>query len=936
MSKKRRRKTKPQIAKKATSTSISTAPSRWRLWVFRLVAVIGVPALFLVLVESGLRIADYGTPTSFTIDSEIKGKPVRVDNRRFSWQFFPRRIARPSEPLVIAKDKPANTYRIFVLGASAAKGDPDAAFSFGRILEFMLKDKYPGVRFEVYNTAITAINSHVVLEIARDCAQWDSDLFIVYLGNNEVVGPFGAGTVFAPMASSLFTIRAATRVGQLRIGQLLKNVMRLAGQEEEGPKTWQGIEMFLDNQVRHDDPGMETVYSHFRDNLEELCGIAQETGTPMILSNVGVNLRDCAPLASLHRTELTAGDQKAWGTHHQAGIRYETAQKFADAIEKYLEAERIDNQYADLHYRLGKAYWKTGNFEEARKRFARALELDTLRFRADRQINLIIEETAMAEGAANGVHFVDAIKALEANSPHNTPGRELFFEHVHLNFSGNYILAKTVFSKVAELLQPWIRKKEDTQRDLLTEAGSIDRMVYTTYDRYHSESDMLSRIQQPPFSNRLDNQKQQEHIQNKVELLTLYTEPEERGRSMAQYQHAVREDPLDWRFHYNFARLLDAYDQQEERVRELTSLLSNVPHYPLAWMQRGDALSELEDYREAITSYEMALQQQPDNTAAHVDIGIAYEGLGNLLAAREHFDIAIEDNPHDFPLFVKLAQHKSSLGKYEDALGYYRQALRIDSRAGDVIDNMALVYFKLGQFEKAAAHYREALEFVSDQSGTYNNLGNVFVSMGQQEESIENFSKALQLSPENALIRANLANAQTRQGQFSEAVANYEVILEANPTNTDARFGLASALMEMSLFREAAEHLTLILEKDPEHPGLESTLGLALARNGENQKAIPFFLKAIEKEPDHSSLYLNLGNTYLGIGQVEKAVEEYEKVLHYDPENLQVHHNLAYSYLELEDWENAISHFHKYLQINPDDARARDQLAMALRKSGKK
>jgi len=41
------------------------------------------------------------------------------------------------------------------------------------------------------------------LEIAKDCAHHQADLFILYLGNNEVVGPYGAGTVFTPLSSNL-------------------------------------------------------------------------------------------------------------------------------------------------------------------------------------------------------------------------------------------------------------------------------------------------------------------------------------------------------------------------------------------------------------------------------------------------------------------------------------------------------------------------------------------------------------------------------------------------------------------------------------------------------------------------------------------------------------------------------------------------------------
>ena len=41
---------------------------------------------------------------------------------------------------------------------------------------------------------MAAINSHVVLPIAKDAARYEPDLFVVYLGNNEVIGPFSVGS----------------------------------------------------------------------------------------------------------------------------------------------------------------------------------------------------------------------------------------------------------------------------------------------------------------------------------------------------------------------------------------------------------------------------------------------------------------------------------------------------------------------------------------------------------------------------------------------------------------------------------------------------------------------------------------------------------------------------------------------------------------------
>ena len=70
------------------------------------------------------------------------------------------------------------------------------------MLQAMLELRYPGTHFEVVNAAIVAINSNVILPIARDCAAASADIWVIYMGNNEVVGPFGAGTVFGQPIST--------------------------------------------------------------------------------------------------------------------------------------------------------------------------------------------------------------------------------------------------------------------------------------------------------------------------------------------------------------------------------------------------------------------------------------------------------------------------------------------------------------------------------------------------------------------------------------------------------------------------------------------------------------------------------------------------------------------------------------------------------------
>jgi hypothetical protein len=239
--------------------AVRQRPSGRRVWLFRAAAIIIGPALFLGLMELGLRVAGYGFDPQATIACQVRGQPCRGDNVKFAWRFFSPILAREFEPFAFPARKPPDTCRIFVLGASAAQGIPNHAFCFGRFLQVMLEERFPDLRFEVITAAMAAINSHVVLEIAKDCARYEPDLFVVYLGNNEVVGPYGPGTVLTPALSNLRLIRLGIALRATKIGQLLSGLLGGHGFRQDEPEYWQGMEMFLGQQVRADDPRLATT-----------------------------------------------------------------------------------------------------------------------------------------------------------------------------------------------------------------------------------------------------------------------------------------------------------------------------------------------------------------------------------------------------------------------------------------------------------------------------------------------------------------------------------------------------------------------------------------------------------------------------------------------------------------------------------------------------
>ena len=124
------------------------------------------PILVLGLVEGVLRIVGFGWPTTYFVPGPTTG--TWVENPAFGRRFFPAGLLRVPPPTRVNVRKEPGTTRILVIGESAAMGDPKPAFGVARYLEVLLRDRYPAGKFEVIPVAMTAVNSHGLLAMARE------------------------------------------------------------------------------------------------------------------------------------------------------------------------------------------------------------------------------------------------------------------------------------------------------------------------------------------------------------------------------------------------------------------------------------------------------------------------------------------------------------------------------------------------------------------------------------------------------------------------------------------------------------------------------------------------------------------------------------------------------------------------------------------------
>jgi tetratricopeptide (TPR) repeat protein len=786
-----------------------------------------VPALLLVLLEGSLRAFDYGYPTNYFVKAGTGGE--FSGNIKFGWRFFNRAIARkPEVPISFAADKPAGTYRIFVLGESAAAGDPAREFGFSRILEVMLREQHPELRFEVVNTALAAINSHVILPIARDCARLHGDLFIVYIGNNEVIGPYGPGTVFDRFSGNLWLIRSSIWLRSTRIGQLLQRSSRTLLRESGGPEKWEALKMFVGNHVPADDPRLETMYSHFRKNLDDICEAARKSGAKVILCTVATNLADCAPFGSAHRSNLSRADAAAWEETYHAGVALEAKGDCAQATVKYQEAAALDDQFADLHFRLGRCWRELKEFDKGREELILARDEDVLRFRADTRINRIIREAAAGQ-ESNGIHLLDLERIFEEEdkAAHGAPGADLFWDHVHMNFAGNYLLASALFEELArnpaafsidapraEMVSP--PPMEKCAKALVLSDWSLARIVQLLLDQENK----------PPFTFQLNHDERCARLLEHQKELEKHNTPEGLKADSDLYRRALEKDAQDLLLREDFARLESDRGEFKSAMAQFRICVEKAPA-GADWVGDHMALTALTICQKLLAagqsdaSYqyaEEALKLRPDRSDAHNDLGIVLMRMGKLAEAMQQFHEALRISPEYMWAHFNLGRALLQEGDLKQAVAQFRAAVQIEPDFAWGRERLATALVALGKIDEALPQYQELVRLRPEEAEGHCRLAVVLCMLGRPADAVEHLRRTLKLMPgsaetANALAWILATNPDDRVRDGAEAVRLAEQAVQATAGANPVVLGtLAAAYAEQGRFDEGVAAATKALD----------------------------------------------------------------------------------------------------------------------------
>jgi tetratricopeptide (TPR) repeat protein len=786
----------------------------WKLWCFRLLVAIVVPILFLGLVELTLRLIGFGYPTTFLLPSSHNGQKTFIQNHQFGWRFFGAPMARTPTALSIPQVKVPGTVRIFVFGESAAFGDPQPRFGLPRMLQALLELRYPGTRFEVVNAAMTGINSTVILPIARDCAAAGGDIWVIYMGNNEVVGPFGAGTVFGSQALPLPLIRANLALKTTRTGQLIDLLRQTIQKPPPEKSEWGGMEMFLDQQVRADDRRMNAVYDHFEKNLVDIIHAGQRSGAGIVVSTVAVNLKDCAPFASAHRQGLSESDKTQWEQFYQRAAEAQAAGKNREAAEYLNRAAQVDAAVAELRFRQGWCDLALGESNGARNHFITARDLDTLRFRCDSRLNELIRKTA-SNREHERIFFADAESAFAKESPDGLPGGNLFYEHVHLTFDGNYLLARIFAPQIEKLLSQPIVSRIATDRSWPSEADCKRRLAWSDGDEQSALSDMLVRLSDPPFTGQLNHAAQMQYLKASLNKLASATQPAEMKLARKICEEALVLAPDDPFLREQLAALEQSSGDlagAAANARRAVDLLPSSSENRARW---GLILAQQQQFEDAAAAFRSAFELDTENVWAQQNLAQSLIKLGRRDEALREYRRVLAIKPRFGLAWLGLGQLLEQTGRKTEAEDCYRQALANRVHQASDLTTLARFCYRRGWFEAAATNFDGAIKLSPSDATLHVEAGQNLAALGRHAEAMQHYAEAIQLSPDLMQAHFLYGTELGRSGKPAEAAEQFREALRMVPDLVEAHLNLGLALVNENKYSDALAQFEQVLQRNP-------------------------------------------------------------------------------------------------------------------------
>lgn len=404
------------------------------------------PLVLLLACEGVLRLCGFGgNDPVFRKAGQVAGGSLLISDQAGAISYFFANRARPgyNDQYQFLDPKPKGTFRIFLVGESAAKGYPQPRqLASSAFLQKMLSDAWPERTVEVINLGTTAVASFPVLGMMTEALEFEPDLVIVHTGHNEFFGAYGVSSV-SRGGASVTRLQATRFIRSLALVQALSRWT--TSPDAMKGRTLMEI-MAAESYTAPDDPIRQAAANNLGANIGEMVKRCQQRNVPVLVCTMPSNERDLHPVGADRFDGVTSEAQQRCN-EFLAQAEAQLATNPQAALTNLAAAISLAPKNSRSHFLSGQAFYALSRTNEAQRAFDAARDLDSMPWRA----TSLQQAAIRAAVAKNGGALCDMVTAFRAASPGGCIGWELMDDHVHPTLRGQALMAEAIVASLRRM-----------------------------------------------------------------------------------------------------------------------------------------------------------------------------------------------------------------------------------------------------------------------------------------------------------------------------------------------------------------------------------------------------------------------------------------------------------------------------------------------------
>ena len=333
---------------------------------------------------------------------------------------------------------------------------------------------------------------------------------------------------------------------------------------------------------------------------------------------------------------------------------------------------------------------------------------------------------------------------------------------------------------------------------------------------------------------------------------------------------------------------------------------------------QGNTLIQLQRYKEALATYEKAIDIKPDYPQAVYGKGKALFQLKKYQESLIAYDQAIQIQPNYLEAWTNRGFVLVKLKHYSEAIATVDKALQLKNDDPKLWQLKGDIFIKMSQYNDAIKAYEQGINFQADNPESWYKKGLALQNLKQYEEAITAYKKTVQLKSDHELAWYNLGNCLVNLNRYEFALQAYDQAVQHNPNNSAAWLSRSNILMTLRRYPEAIDSFSQVIKINPQQYQAWYNRGWALHQVKRYPEAIESYKKAINLKGNDYLVWYNLGNTQYNLQKYQEAIASYNKAIRYQPNHYESWYSKGNALLNLQQYPQAIAAYDKAIEYKPD------------------